>query len=342
MNRRVPLLLVLVGVTAGVPAAQAQLPPAVQRAAAGTVLIEARWEVRGRFQGRERKDYFDSNGSGFIIAPQGIIVTNNHVVDARFVEDQVKRQYGELARWVEFRVWRMSLAVRALSGTADQIQRPGSVLRYDRQNDLALLTVNFGREMTHLKLHAPVALPVGAPIVVCGFPANATISRLVSEKGHGQGGTEVSVSQGRITALRRGSDRTVRMLQLDAAVTGGNSGGPVLDRRGAVVGVLASTVGGSVNFAIAADTVAEFAEKYIPLADRPEDAGHGRAVRAHGQDAAAPARARWPEVVLHFKNGGAERGLLRQHTDEGIVLRLPGLGAITYHPAEIDHIEPVR
>lgn len=341
MNTRGLVRCAWLGVCAtvlGVSPAGAQLPDAVQHAAKCTVLIEAKWEIRGRFQGEEAREFFDSNGSGFLIAPQGLLLTNSHVVDPQFVEEEVKRQLAELARWVDFSVKRTGLTVRGFSGTEDEIKRPGHVVRTNRKDDLAIVSVNFGRDMPYLVFGtpgAPGSLQVGQPIVVCGFPANSVMRTLVADRG--RKGTSVSVSQGRITALRRDRTEKIRLLQLDAAVVGGNSGGPVINRAGEVLGVLSSTVGAGVNFGIALDTVLDFAENYAPKADRPARPEADRNSGGAAPVAAPDAR----EVILHLTNGGRERGILKAETATQVTLKLRGLGTMTFKKAEIARIEPV-
>ena len=56
----------------------------------------------------------------------------------------------------------------------------------------------------------------------------------------------VSVNGGRITALTKGEDG-LSLIQLDAALNPGNSGGPVLDHEGKVIGVVAAGIAGSIG-----------------------------------------------------------------------------------------------
>jgi hypothetical protein len=68
-----------------------------------------------------------------------------------------------------------------------------------------------------------------------------------------------SVNQGRISALRRGPDGKLRMIQTDAAVNPGNSGGPMIDQHGVVLGVVTAKVGtDGIGFGVSSDRVREF------------------------------------------------------------------------------------
>ncbi len=316
---------------AGRPAT-AQLPEPIRHAAEATVLIEASWEIRGRFEGKELREFVDSNGSGFLIAPQGMILTNSHVVDPQFVEDEVKRVLADIAKWIDFSVRRTGLTVRAFSGSEEEIKRRASVLRTDRKHDLAIVSTHFGRDMPYLRLGLPEQLEVGRGIIVCGFPADSVIRKLVQNPG--TTGSAISISQGRVTALRRDNDQVIRLLQVDAAVVGGNSGGPVIDRAGRLMGVLSSTIGPGVNFAIGMDTVMDFASSYVPKADQP---GQPDAADAAEQSAGPAAN----EVILYLKNGDRERGILKRETETHVTLKLPGLGVMQFRKSEIARMEPV-
>jgi S1-C subfamily serine protease len=131
---------------------------------------------------------------------------------------------------------------------------PARVLAQDERNDLALLATNH-----HPDRSAMWRLQVrqGEDIAVYGFPLPGALA---------SGG---NVTIGIVTALAGMRDDS-RFLQISAPIQPGNSGGPVLDRNGAVVGVIVSTINGlalasvigslpqNVNFAIKASVAAAF------------------------------------------------------------------------------------
>ena len=159
------------------------------------------------------------------------------------------------------------------------------VLEVDEENDLALLEVEAIR--TPLYIAEESELARGASVVALGYP-------LIPIQGRDQKATI-----GYINALSgiKGDDRYT---QLDAAVQPGNSGGPVLNDRGEVVGVVtmilnamatlevAGVIPQNVNYALKA--------KYV---DRLMD-------RALGEDWAAqesrPASGAWPEVIARAED----------------------------------------
>ena len=172
-----------------------------------------------------------SLGSGFIVSADGFVVTNNHVITA---EGQ-----GEVE----------SITVTMPDGT----EYPAKLIGRDAASDLAVL-----------KITTPKALP----FVKFGDSRNARVGDWVIAIGNpfGLGGT---VTSGIISAVYRntGSGSAYdRYLQTDAAINRGNSGGPMFDMKGQVIGInnaIFSPTGGSVGigFAIPAETAAPIVER---------------------------------------------------------------------------------
>lgn len=121
----------------------------------------------------------------------------------------------------------------------------------DKANDLALLSTGAARP-TVAALRGGRAMRQGEAVVAYGFPLSGALS---------SGGVSTS---GSISALQGLGDDS-RYMQMSAPVQPGNSGGPLLDTTGAVVGVVSSRLGGrsgqgaqNVNFAIKANVVRTF------------------------------------------------------------------------------------
>jgi S1-C subfamily serine protease len=143
---------------------------------------------------------------------------------------------------------------RQPSVSVDGKSYPASVLARDEGNDLALLATALHRAQA-----ATWRLQVrqGQDIVVYGFPLTGTLA---------SGG---NVTTGNVTALAGLADDS-RFLQISAPVQPGNSGGPLLDRNGTVVGIIVSQLDAlkvasvtgdipqNVNFAIKASVAAAF------------------------------------------------------------------------------------
>lgn len=131
-----------------------------------------------------------------------------------------------------------------------------TVIAADAANDLALLRTG-RRRSSWANFRDSRGLKPGEPLVVTGFPLSGVVS------------SEMAVTTGSLTALA-GLRGDTRQLELSAPVQPGNSGGPVLDETGSVVGVTVSMLNGlaiaaatgalpqNVNFAIKTTTAREF------------------------------------------------------------------------------------
>jgi serine protease Do len=155
-------------------------------------------------------------GSGFIIKANGLAITNQHVVQDK--ED---------------------IHVRLFDGT----QARAKVLGRDTIGDMALLQIETETPLPVVPLGDSDALQVGEFVVAIGSPF----------------GFENSVTFGMISGKRRNFLRSSAVggyLQTDASINTGNSGGPLLNMRGEVVGVNTATIRrGVMGFAIPINAV---------------------------------------------------------------------------------------
>jgi S1-C subfamily serine protease len=171
-------------------------------------------------------------GSAFCVHPSGMFVTNEHVV----------RSAGE------------SGAVTVVLDPGLKTQRilRGKVVRADKDVDLALVRVEGQKDLPTLPLGSADDLTELMELVAFGFPFG---TELAPEEGQYPA---ISVNVGSVTSLRRKKGE-LYYIQLDAALNPGNSGGPVLDKAGKVVGVVVAGVrGAGVNFAIPVNQVTRF------------------------------------------------------------------------------------
>ena len=174
--------------------------------------------------GDKFRDFFDRNqqgaprratslGSGFIIDPSGLVVTNNHVIDG---------------------------ADEITVTLSDDTQLEEELLRRDPQTDLALLKVDTERDLPFVPWGDSTGARVGDWVVAIGNP-------------FGLGGT---VTAGIISARQRDIRQGPydSFLQTDASINRGNSGGPMFNINGEVIGVntaIFSPTGGSVGVGFA-------------------------------------------------------------------------------------------
>ena len=173
----------------------------------------------GSEQGQPRTREAGSLGSGFVVSPDGYIVTNNHLIQGVNGSGTVD-----------------SITVTLTNGQ----EYPARVIGRDDTSDLALLKID-GRNLPYVQWGDSTKSRVGDWVLAIGNP-------------YGLGGT---VTAGIISALHRGiTGRGAydRYIQTDAAINMGNSGGPMFDLTGNVIGInsaLISPTGASVGIGVA-------------------------------------------------------------------------------------------
>ena len=151
----------------------------------------------------ESPSHIPTSGSGVIVSSDGIVLTNNHVVES--CDAITVTQSGE-------------------------VPRAGRVLRLDVQNDLAVIKVDTtydASDVATFRLGRPGR--AGETIAAYGFPLSGLLS------------TSGNIVSGNITALS-GLQDDVRFFQISAPIQPGNSGGPLIDAGGLVLGIVNSKI----------------------------------------------------------------------------------------------------
>lgn len=170
-------------------------------------------------------------GSGFIIDPRGYILTNYHVVEG-------------------------AQSIEVVLG--DQSHHPAKYIGADQRNDVALIKIDpKGKQLATLKLGDSNALQVGQKVLAIGNPF----------------GFQSTLTTGVISALGRTvqTSQTTAIdeaIQTDAAINRGNSGGPLIDSRGDVIGIntaiyTPSGTTAGIGFAIPVNTAKNIANDLI-------------------------------------------------------------------------------
>ena len=202
---------------------------AVQRGEQLGVIGDVRFGGRGQSQQPQTREA-QSLGSGFIISADGYVVTNNHVISP-----------GGRGR-VE------QITVTMPDGT----EYDATLVGADVQSDLAVLKISRGEPFPFVQFGESGSARVGDWVIAIGNP-------------FGLGGT---VTSGIISSVLRtaGGGAYDRYLQTDASINRGNSGGPLFDMQGKVIGInnaIISPTGGSVGigFAIPAETAVPIVQK---------------------------------------------------------------------------------
>ena len=176
------------------------------------------------FGGPQGEQRSNALGSGFVVSADGLIVTNNHVIDGA---DEIE---------VEF-----------FSGT----KLPAKVIGKDDKTDIAVLKVESDKPLPFVKFGDSDVARVGDWVLALGNPL-------------GQG---FSASTGIVSARNRAlSGSYDDFIQTDAAINRGNSGGPLFNMDGEVVGVntaILSPNGGSIGsgFSMASNVVSKVVDQ---------------------------------------------------------------------------------
>jgi S1-C subfamily serine protease len=195
----------------------------------------------------------EAQGSGFVISPKGYILTNSHVITNAGSTGPVRAADHV---YVEF---------------SDVDRVAAKVVGWDVYDDVGLVRVDpSAHQLTSVPLGSSAAVVVGEPVAAIGSPL----------------GNENSLAVGVVSAVHRSIDsltagvyRLTDAIQTDAPITHGNSGGPLFDARGRVIGInaqirsQASTGNDSgVGFAVPIDSAKRSVAQLI---------AHGRVVYAY-------------------------------------------------------------
>lgn len=234
---RIPAAALLVCATAAaavaspLPSRRSDIVEVVEKVSPAVVNISAEQLVRRRsslwddfffgLEPRPRRERAQSLGSGAVIDPKGIILTNDHVISG---------------------------ASRILATTKSGVELECEVVGSDADNDLAVLRVKNprgGNPLPAIRLGTSSDLLIGETIIAIGNPF----------------GFSNTVTAGVVSALGRSvrgqnNQRTYTdFVQIDAPINPGNSGGPVVNIQGDLIGIATAIIGGAqgIGFAIPVD-----------------------------------------------------------------------------------------
>jgi serine protease Do len=273
--------------------------PATQAAATGAIIDEIarnpfRW-ISASSRVHRTNVKLTATGSGFSITPDGYIVTNAHVVGpkdddlkAAFLAQELRDEGDDFVADIRAGGLSQRQATRFLDATVRWATRMATLANFKRTisvvgstgsgtrssskrraatlvdageefpgKDVAVIKVQ-ARDMATVQLGDDTALSTGDRLFVLGFPGAATFNPVLSKDSQ----QEPTLTQGVLSAKKQVKGGYT-VLQTDAGMTHGNSGGPVFDEQGRVVGVATlgsvdPTTGREVsglNFAVPASIV---------------------------------------------------------------------------------------
>jgi S1-C subfamily serine protease/ubiquitin-protein ligase len=169
------------------------------------------------------------SGSAFCIHPSGLFVSTAHAVQGEFTLVLSPGQKAEKSY-------------------------PARVLRTDNDQDLALLRVDGARDLHALPLGPDAKLEELMEVWAFGYPPGPAPAQ------GGRDSPAFSATEGSIRSLPLKDGRPPR-IQLNAALEAGDSGGPLLDQHGQVIGVVAGVQSGGTSLAIPVSGVAAFVSR---------------------------------------------------------------------------------
>ena len=189
------------------------------------------------------KDVEIGAGTGFIITEDGYIVTNRHVIEFALTDPETY--------YVTVTLPNEEVVEAAIVGT-------------DIQTDIAVLKVDYSEDL---------------PCVTLGSSDSLQTGELVVAIGNALGTLDDTVTVGVVSALDREIKKdgyTIDVIQTDAAINSGNSGGPLINSFGEVIGItnakMVTSTSEGLGFAIPIDTVKDIIEdiiNYGKVIDRP-------------------------------------------------------------------------
>ncbi len=198
--------------------------------------------LMGKLQGSNDTEL--GAGTGFIITKDGYIVTNRHVI--------------------EFALTYPDDYYVTVTLPEEKEDVPATIVGTDVQTDIAVLKVEYQQDL---------------PCVTLGSSDTLQTGELVIAIGNALGTLDDTVTVGVVSALDREIKKdgyTIDVIQTDAAINNGNSGGPLINSFGEVIGItnakMVTSTSEGLGFAIPIDTVKEIIEdiiNYGKVVDRP-------------------------------------------------------------------------
>jgi len=234
MLRRFGIPILLVSVTVPLVRSQDAIPASTLTSVKhATVFIQvsgANWKA---------------TGSGFVVSADKdavLIATNHHVIGLPENEKKARLSPSELSRTLKL----VNVTVVFDPGTKSEVSMKAEPVAADPDNDLAVLRVAKVKDPPKpIDYAAAPKLTETMQVYTFGFPFGSALAT-------GKGAPAITVGKGSISSLRLDDSGDLAVVQIDGALNPGNSGGPVVDAKGQLVGVAVATIknGQGIGFAV--------------------------------------------------------------------------------------------
>ncbi|MBX3475547.1 MAG: trypsin-like peptidase domain-containing protein [Planctomycetes bacterium] len=289
----------------------AMSPDTLKRVQEAAVFITSRYQFEGVAT-------LIGYGSGFVVDPSGLVVTNRHVVEAgrvRVASVNADPVWGQL----------QSVKVRLSSGTAATKEYDAQVLTmFEMPFDLALLRITPDAPLSSLELGDEEKLSLTQRVWAAGFPQGAAMEDWLDENvllSRNPNGPDLSIRGGEVASMRRDALGKVKLLETTCPTEHGNSGGPLLDALGRVVGIN--------TYLVNPEAHASKSYGSLPVAHVHTKLGALLAARRERQD---------PNVIRIDPTAGQVRTLAEalSRSSDGDIIELPGAGR------QVDAASPIQ
>lgn len=283
-SRKLPLAIFILLSLLPILPCRGQLPPELKdRLTFATVYIETQltlasrdWvalpdEVREQIGQRPSEP---ASGSGFLITDDGYLITNAHVIegmsyvmqyDVKTKDMRIHSMQGTVRPkpfnperptdpfTLTFNASGIKIVVN--SGLEDEKTYTPSVIRVDKEIDLALLKISGTKDFVSIPLDQEFEVESGTRAIMAGFPGGTAPDVIPFLKASNASSLaaknpRVSINQGSVSSVREHDGE--KRYQMAIGANHGNSGGPIINSSGSVIGVLYAGIDQmqNINYAI--------------------------------------------------------------------------------------------
>ncbi len=204
------------------------------------------------------------SGSGFVMKADGksaLVVTNHHVIQPKIIEVVMSGpgrgpfghgpfgppsyRFGMTPKIIMRTCNNAKATVVLCSGTSQEESVRAEVLAADPELDLAILKISGVKKIPKpIQFNADAKLVETMPVYTFGFPFGKILAT-------NKGNPAITIGKGAISSLRLDEEGQLTVIQIDGALNPGNSGGPIVDSQGRLVGVAVATISNSSGIGLA-------------------------------------------------------------------------------------------